>query len=83
MTRTLYDFALNRKETVDNPFNFTYRYINDNLSINNRGFKNYLGPMYPNKDTTESNTSASNLDLLLSIGRSTNTLPFMTNANTM
>ena len=34
---------------------------------------NYLGPMYPPeleiKDTTESNTSASKLDLLLSIGR--------------
>ena len=36
-------------------------------------FENYLGQMYPVeleiKDTTESNTSASNLDLLLSIGR--------------
>ena len=36
-------------------------------------FENYLGQMYPPeleiKDTTESNTSASYLDLLLSIGR--------------
>ena len=36
-------------------------------------FENYLGQMYPPeleiKDTTESNTSASFLDLLLSIGR--------------
>ena len=43
------------------------------LSINNSEFVNYLGQMYPVefdiKDTTESNTSASYLDLLLSIGR--------------
>ena len=54
-------------------FNFTHRYIDDVLSINNIEFENYLGQMYPvefeNKDTTESNTSASYLDLLLSIGR--------------
>ena len=54
-------------------FNFTYRYIVDVLSINNPEFENYLGQMYPVeleiKDTTESNTSASYLDLLLSIGR--------------
>ena len=43
------------------------------LSINNPDFENYLGQMYPPeleiKDTTESNTSASYLNLLLSIGR--------------
>ena len=54
-------------------FNFTYRYIDDVLSINNPEFENDLGQMYPVeleiKDTTESNTSASYLDLLLSIGR--------------
>ena len=54
-------------------FNFTYRYIDDVLSINNPDFENYLGQMYPAeleiKNTTESNTSASYLDLLLSIGR--------------
>ena len=65
-------------------FNFTYRYIDYVLSINNPEFENYLGQMYPVeleiKDTTESNTSASYLDLLLSIGREVNfTLPFMTN----
>ena len=52
-------------------FNFTYRYIDDVLSINNP--ENYLGQMYPPeleiKDTTESNTSAFYLDLPLSIGR--------------
>ena len=54
-------------------FNFTYRYIDDVLSINNPYFENYLCQMYPPeieiKDTTESNTSASYLDLLLSIGK--------------
>ena len=42
-------------------------------SINNADLGNYLGEMYPAeleiKDTTGSNTSASYLDLLLSIGR--------------
>ena len=60
------------KETASR-FNLTNRYINDVLSINNLEFENYLGQMYPAeleiKDTTESTTSASYLDLLLSIGR--------------
>ena len=47
-------------------FNFTYRYIDDVLSIYNPDFENYLGNLYPLeleiKDTTESNTSASYLD---------------------
>ena len=47
------------------------RYIDDVKVINNPDFENYLGQMYPAeleiKDTTESNTSASYLDLLLSI----------------
>ena len=51
------------------------------LSINNPDFENYLGQMYllelEIKDTTESNTSASYLDLTLSIGREVNSvLPF-------
>ena len=61
------------KKRLASQFNFTYRYIDDVLSINNPYFENYLGQMYPPeleiKDTTESNTSASYLDLLLSIGR--------------
>ena len=52
---------------------FSYRYIDDVFFIKNKDFENYLGQMYPVeleiKDTTESNTSASYLDLLLSIGR--------------
>ena len=61
-----------RKRLVSQ-FNVTYRYIDYVLSINNPDFENYLSQMYPSeleiKDTTESNTSASYLDLLLSIGR--------------
>ena len=61
----------NEKKKLASQFNFTYRYIDDVLSINNPDFENYLGQMYPAeleiKDTTESNTSASYLDLLLSI----------------
>ena len=61
-----------RKKQLASRSNFTYRYIDDVLSINNQEFKNYLGQMYPAelgiKDTTESITSAY-LDLLLSIGR--------------
>ena len=59
------------KKKLASQFNFTYRYIDDVLSINNPDFENYLGQMYPAeleiKNTTESNTSASYLDLLLSI----------------
>ena len=61
----------NGKKKLASQFNFTYRYIDDVLSINNPDFENYLGQMYPAeleiKDTTESNTSASYLDLLPSI----------------
>ena len=57
----------------DSQFHLTYRYIDDVLSINNPEIKNYRGQMYPVelkiKDTTESTTSASYQDLLLSIGR--------------
>ena len=56
------------KKKLASQFNFTYRYIDDVLSINNPDFANYLGQMYPAeleiKDTTESNTSASYLNLL-------------------
>ena len=61
------------KKHLASRFNLTYRYIDDVLSINNPEFENYLGKMYPTeleiKDTTESTTSASYQDLLLSIGR--------------
>ena len=61
------------RKQLASQFNFTYRYIDDVLSINSPEFENYLSQMYPVeleiKETTESNTSASYLDLLLSIGR--------------
>ena len=61
------------KKQLASQLNFTYQYIDDVLSINNSGFESYLGQIYPSeleiKDTTESNTSAIYLDLLLSIGR--------------
>ena len=61
------------KKQLASRLNLTYRYIDDELSINNPEFENYLGQMHPAeleiKDTTESTTSASYLDLLLSIGR--------------
>ena len=61
------------KKQLASQFNFTYRYIDDVLSINNPDFQNILGQMYPAKleikDTTWGNTSASYLHLFLSIGR--------------
>ena len=56
------------KKQLTSLFNFTYRYIDDVLSINSPEFKNYLYPVELEiKDATESNISASYLDLLLSI----------------
>ena len=53
--------------------NFTYSEIDDVFSINNPDFENYLSQMYPAeleiKEAIENNTSASYLDLILSIGR--------------
>ena len=52
-------------------FNFTYRYIDDVLSLNNANFSDYLHAIYPEeleiKDTTDSSNSASYLDLRLDI----------------
>ena len=60
------------RKRLASQLNFTYRYIDDVLSINIPDFENYLGQMYPPeveiKDTTEGNTSTSYLDLLMSIG---------------
>ena len=62
-----------RKEKLASQFNFTYRYIDDVLSINNQDFQNYIGQIYPTeleiKYKTDSNFSASYLDLVLSVGR--------------
>jgi hypothetical protein len=50
-------------------FNFTYRYIDDALSINNPRFAEFLPLIYPPelevKETTDTASSASFLDLYL------------------
>ena len=65
-------FALNGKKELASRFILTNRYIDDLLSINSPEFENCSGQMYPAeleiKDTTESITTDSYLDLLLSIG---------------
>ena len=68
-------FLSTGKKQLASRFNLAYRYIDDVLSMNNPELENYQGKMYPAefaieiKDTTESTTSASYLDLLLSIGK--------------
>ena len=65
--------AEKKKLAILSQFNFTYRYIDDVLSINNSDFENYLGQMYSTKleikDTTENNLSASYLDYSCKWGR--------------
>ena len=57
------------RKNLASQFNFTYRYIDDVLSINHSNFKDYLHEIYPSeleiKETTESDRSASYLDILL------------------
>ena len=52
-------------------FNFTYRYIDDVLSLNNSKFSDYLHIIYPDelqiKDTTDPSKSAAYLDMYLEI----------------
>jgi hypothetical protein len=52
-------------------FSSTFLYIDDVLSINNNQFQSHVDSIYPNeleiKDTTESSTSASYLDVLLKL----------------
>ena len=54
-------------------FNFTYRYIDDVLSINNSRFAEFLPLIYPPKlevnETTDTASSASFLDLYLEFGQ--------------
>ncbi|KAK3085568.1 hypothetical protein FSP39_005430 [Pinctada imbricata] len=58
------------KRYLASDFNFTNRYIDDVLSINNPKFADYLSSIYPSelevKETTETNNSASYLDIMLS-----------------
>ena len=57
------------QKTVAKSFNSTYRYIDDVLSLNNPKFGDYVNAIYPSeleiKDTTDSSSSASYLDLYL------------------
>ena len=59
------------KRHLAKSFNFTYRYIDDVLSINNPKFGDYIDFIYPVeleiKDTTDADYHASYLDLLFEI----------------
>ena len=61
----------NKQKKLAACFNFTFRYIDDVLSINNDAFHHHLYAIYPSeleiKETTDSSTSTSYLDLLLSV----------------
>ena len=66
---------LHRKEKkLAQSFNFTFRYIDDVLSLNHPKFGDYLNDIYPPeleiKDTTDTSMSASYLDLYLEIDNS-------------
>ena len=68
-------------------FNFTYRYINDVLSINNYSFAELLPLIYPTeleiKETTDTASSASFLNLCLEFTTVVNSvLKFMINGMT-
>jgi hypothetical protein len=69
------------KKNLAVSFNHTFRFIDNVLSISNQNFHNYVNLTYPDdlkiKGTTESDKSASYLDILLNIdgnGRLTTSL---------
>ena len=61
------------KKNLARSFNFTFRYIDDVLSLNNPKFGDYVDFIYPAeleiKDTTDSILSASYLDIMLEIDK--------------
>ena len=61
------------KRHLAKSFNFTYRYIDDVLSLNNPLFIDYINDIYPAeleiKDTTEGHSHSSYLDLSLSFSQ--------------
>ena len=70
MDRNIYVTFVNDKKIHEaRAFNFTYRYIDDVLSINNSRFAEFLPWIYPPelevKETTDTASSASFLDLSL------------------
>ena len=70
-TEFLQDLIKKKKIKEARSFNFTYRYIDDVLSINNPHFSDWLPLIYPPeleiKETTDTASSASFLDLYLEI----------------
>jgi hypothetical protein len=60
-----------KRKEVRTILNFTFRYIDDVLSLNNSRFGDFVDRIYPNeleiKDTTDTDRSASYLDLHLEI----------------
>jgi hypothetical protein len=62
----------NNKKKLARSFNFTFRYIDDVLSLNNSMFGDFVDRIYPIKleikDTTDTDRFASYLDLHLEIG---------------
>jgi hypothetical protein len=60
-----------KERTLAQSFNYSFRYIDDVLSLNNPRFGDYLHLIYPKeleiKDTTQTPKSASYLDLHLEI----------------
>ena len=69
------DFILellkNNEKKLSRSFNFTFRYIDDILSLNNSRFGDFVDRIYPIelkiKDTTDTDRYASYLDLHLEI----------------
>jgi hypothetical protein len=66
------EWLLKRKEKkLARPFNFTFRYIDDVLSLNNSRSGDFVDRIYPIelyiKDTTDTDRSASYLDIHLEI----------------
>jgi len=59
------------KKKLDQSFNFTFRYIDDVLSLNSSRFGDFVDRIYPIeleiKDTTDTDRSASYLDLHLEL----------------
>jgi hypothetical protein len=64
-------FSRKNEKKLARSFDFTFRYIDDVLSLNNSRFGVFVDRIYPIeleiKDTTDTNTSASYLDLHLEI----------------
>ena len=69
VSRGLQKLVKDKKIHEARAFNFTYRYIDDVLSINNSRFAERLPLIYPpeleDKETTDTASSASFLDLYL------------------